>query len=89
MNKPAIKESVTDTIIGLLINYPINILVLFVTFHYHLTPFWTATTLTITFTFIAIARKYFVRIWFQKRNKNYWKRKRAGLDQQVQQAKTN
>ena len=68
-NPPAMKEAITDTAIALLINYPLNILVLYITFCIELTSFQTATTLTAVFTVVAIIRKYFVRTYFSKKDK--------------------
>jgi hypothetical protein len=68
-NRLALKEAVTDTAIALVINYPLNILVLYVTFCMELTSFQTATALTAVFTVVAIIRKYFVRTYFSKKDK--------------------
>ena len=67
-NYKAWKESIGDTMIALAINYPANIVLLTVAFKLELTPFETATAISIIFTIIAIFRKYFVRVYFSKKN---------------------
>ena len=67
-NYKAWKESIGDTLIALVINYPANIILLTVAFELELTPFETATAISIIFTIIAIVRKYFVRVYFSKKN---------------------
>ena len=69
LNKEAFKESFSDTILGTLVNFPLNYaMVLFC-----LWMEMNALTMTIFMTSIlfilAIARKYYVRIYFDGRNK--------------------
>ncbi len=67
-----------DTALALLINFPLNMLLLYVanrTFIPKLDSegdiiFWTSVFLTFWFTLVAITRKYFVRIWFKNKELN-------------------
>jgi hypothetical protein len=73
--KQALKESVSDTTIALIINFPLNMLLLYIanrTFVPKLDSeadiiFWTSVFLTFWFTLIAIIRKTYVRVWFENR----------------------
>ena len=78
IDKQSLKESVGDTALALLINFPLNMLLLYVanrTFIPKLDSegdiiFWTSVFLTFWFTLVAITRKYFVRGYFKaKENK--------------------
>lgn len=68
-DKAAWKESLSDTAIGTAINFPLNMLILTVTFAMELTVFWTALASWFIFTLVAIVRKYFVRKFFAKKEK--------------------
>ena len=71
----SLKESVGDTAIALVINFPLNMLLLYIanrTFIPNLESegdinFWTSVFLTFWFTLVAITRKYFVRVWFKNK----------------------
>ena len=73
--RQAFKESVSDTTIALIINFPLNMLLLYIanrTFVPKLDSeadiiFWTSVFLTFWFTIIAIIRKTYVRVWFENR----------------------
>lgn len=78
IDKASLKESVIDTSLALIINFPLNMLLLYIanrTFLPNLETeqeeiFWTSVFLTIVFTLVAITRKYFVRGYFKaKENK--------------------
>ena len=74
----SLKESVGDTAIALVINFPLNMLLLYIanrTFIPNLESerdiiFWTSVFLTFWFTLVAITRKYFVRVWFKNKELN-------------------
>ena len=66
-NKMAWLEAISDTIIGTVINFPLNIIVLTMTMQSNLSAFNTAVVLWIVFTIIAILRKYIVRVYFSKK----------------------
>jgi len=78
IDKQSLKESVGDTALALLINFPLNMLLLYVanrTFIPKLDSegdiiFWTSVFLTFWFTLVAITRKYFVRVWFKNKELN-------------------
>jgi len=78
LDKDALFESVSDTALALVINFPLNMFLLYVanrTFLPDLTTeaetiFWTSVFLTVNFTMVAIVRKYFVRSYFKKKDNN-------------------
>ena len=78
IDRQSLKESVGDTALALLINFPLNMLLLYIanrTFIPKLDSegdiiFWTSVFLTFWFTLVAITRKYFVRIWFKNKELN-------------------
>ena len=80
----SLKESVGDTAIALVINFPLNMLLLYIanrTFIPNLESegdiiFWTSVFLTFWFTLVAITRKYFVRVWFKNKELNKTKLRR-------------
>ena len=84
IDKQSLKESVGDTALALLINFPLNMLLLYVanrTFIPKLESegdiiFWTSVFLTFWFTLVAITRKYFVRVWFKNKELNKIKLRR-------------
>ena len=75
LDKQSLKESVSDTALALVINFPLNMLLLWIanrTFIPGLVTegdiiFWTSVFLTINFTIVAIVRKYFVRNYFKSK----------------------
>ena len=64
------KEAITDTALGTVINFPLNLLVLYVAFEIELSVFKTAAMTWVVFTVVAIVRKYFVRKHFIKKVEN-------------------
>ncbi len=68
-DKKAWVESLSDTAIGTLINFPLNLLLLSVTFALEFSVFSTAVSTWVVFTVVAIVRKYLVRKYFAKRNR--------------------
>lgn len=70
------RESLVDTGLALAINFPLNMVLLYIanrTFLLVLEEetaqiFWTSVFLTAVFTLVAVVRKYFMRQWFDKRN---------------------
>jgi|TARA_X000001036_G_C20068949_1_gene558260 hypothetical protein len=75
IDKESLKESVGDTALALVINFPLNMLLLWIanrTFIPNLETegdiiFWTSVFLTFWFTLVAITRKYFVRNYFKNK----------------------
>lgn len=84
IDKQSLKESVGDTALALVINFPLNMLLLYIanrTFIPNLDSeadiiFWTSVFLTFWFTLVAITRKYFVRVWFKNRESGRTKLRR-------------
>jgi len=84
IDKQSLKESVGDTAIALIINFPLNMFLLFVANRTFLPSmqteqeqiFWTSVFLTFWFTLVAITRKYFVRVWFKNKELNKIKLRR-------------
>ena len=66
IDKNAAKESASDVAIGLIISFPVAFTVLSFTTAMGFSVGATAFTQTIIFTLLALLRKYFVRIHFQK-----------------------
>ncbi|MDA7807266.1 hypothetical protein N8955_00880 [bacterium] len=72
----AFKESIQDTMLALIINFPLNMLLLFIanrTFLLVLESegdriFWTSVFLTFFFTIFAVIRKTYVRMYFERKN---------------------
>ena len=68
-DKNAWVESISDTVIGTLINFPLNLILLTITFAMEFTVLWTAIASWAVFTVVAVVRKYLVRKHFAKRNR--------------------
>lgn len=74
--KAALKEATTDTLLATVINFPLNMLLLFVANRTFLSwmeteteqIFWTSVYLTVVFSAVAITRKTYVRLYFNKKN---------------------
>ena len=66
-SKKAWTEAISDTFIGTIINFPLNMLAMWFIFQYNLTVVESSVLLWIVFTAIAIIRKYYVRIYFSKK----------------------
>jgi hypothetical protein len=67
--KGAWVEAFTDTAIGTAINFPLNMLAMWYIFHMELTVVQSSLLLWFIFTSIAIVRKYYLRLYFDKRSK--------------------
>lgn len=68
-NKAAWREAICDTIIGTMINFPLNMLAMWFIFMAQLSVFESSVLLWFIFTSVAIVRKYFMRIYFEKKSK--------------------
>lgn len=64
--RKAFKEAYYDTLIGSLINVPLNFVLISLAFYLELSAFWTTIMLTVVFTIIALIRKTYIRLWFSK-----------------------
>jgi hypothetical protein len=69
VNKPALKFAVGDTIAATPINLALNYVFLKLAFDLEMTPEMMAPFLTATFFFIAVARKYFLRVFFDRKKR--------------------
>ena len=67
-NKKAWIEAITDTAIGTVINFPLNLLVLYFAFNTNMTVLNTAILTWFVFTAIAVIRKYIIRMFFKKKS---------------------
>lgn len=73
IDKASLKESVIDTSLALVINFPLNMLLLYIANRTFIPDmeteqeqiFWTSVFLTVVFTLVAVTRKYFVRGYFK------------------------
>ena len=76
IDKKALKESMSDTLFGTAINFPLN----YVMVAFCLTMGMSAIQMTIFMTsclfVLAVIRKYYVRVWFDKRNRYHDKKRR-------------
>ena len=68
IDRKAIRESVTDTILATITTFPINVLLLSIADSFRFTVLQTAIFITLILFNLAVARKYFVRVYFKKRN---------------------
>lgn len=68
-NKAAWREAISDTVIGTIINFPLNMVAMWFIFMAQLTVFESSVLLWFIFTSVAIIRKYFMRIYFEKKSK--------------------
>lgn len=63
----SLREALIDTGIGLLVNTPLNFGFIALAFHLELSAFETSLWLTLIFTVLAVARKYWIRLRFYKK----------------------
>ena len=67
IDRSALKESVSDTIIATPLNLLINYVFLALLMSLEFGPVLISVIMTMVFFVIAIVRKYYVRTWFKKR----------------------
>ena len=67
VDRAALKESLSDTIIATPLNLAINYLFLALLMSLEFGPVLISVITTMVFFVIAIVRKYYVRTWFKKR----------------------
>jgi len=70
LNREALKEVFSDTIIATLINFPLNFVLISFAFYVKMDAFSTTLFCTSVLFVIALIRKYIVRIHFLNRSKN-------------------
>ena len=68
MKKQALKEAVTDTALAAAINMPLNYVLIASAFALQLTALQSTIMFTFVFTCLAIVRKYYVRMHFERRS---------------------
>ena len=68
MKKDAFKEAVTDTALAAAINIPLNYVLISFAFSLELSALQSTLLFTSVFTIIAITRKYYVRMHFERRS---------------------
>ena len=68
-NKAAWREAISDTVIGTIINFPLNMLAMWFIFKAELTVLQSSALLWFVFTSVAIIRKYCLRVYFEKKSK--------------------
>ena len=65
--KAAFKESLGDTLLATVINFPINFGLISFVYYMEFTAFQSTCFITAVLFTIAVARKYFVRLYFHER----------------------
>ncbi len=73
--KQAFKEAFLDTMLALSINFPLNILLVWIAFSLELGVVATSVFLTAVFTTVAIIRKTYTRLYFENKT-----REKNGID---------
>lgn len=63
----AIKEAIADTAVAMVINVPLNFLLVSTAFHYKWEPLITTVVITAVFSVVAIIRKVYIRLHFAKK----------------------
>ena len=69
IDKPALKESVVDTLIGAIFNFPLSWLTITLVLLFTQNSFLLSLSQLIVLSLIAIIRRYYVRVYFDKQNK--------------------
>ena len=69
IDKPALKESIVDTLIGAVFNFPLSWLTITLVLLFTQNSFLLSLSQLIVLSIIAIIRRYYVRVYFDKQNK--------------------
>ena len=69
IDKPALKESVVDPLIGAVFNFPLSWLTITLVLLFTQNSFLLSLSQLIVLSIIAIIRRYYVRVYFDKQNK--------------------
>lgn len=64
------KETLTDVFVGTVINFPLNLLAVWVIFEMQMSVLQSSVLIWAMFTIVAIIRKYCLRIYFKKKVAN-------------------
>jgi uncharacterized membrane protein len=70
LDKKAAKEAISDVAIGVAMAFPISFALLSLTKYLEFSVAMTSIVQTLVFTFVALVRKYFVRVFYKKRENN-------------------
>lgn len=68
LNKPALKESFSDTLLATPLNVILNYILISLCLSLNMTAEMMTLSITAVLFIIAVVRKYYVRIWFSRRN---------------------
>lgn len=69
LNKKALKESFSDTVLGTLVNFPLNYVLIAFCLSIEMSAFTMTVFMTAILFILAVTRKYFVRVHFAKGEK--------------------
>jgi hypothetical protein len=70
LNKVAFKESFSDTVLGTFVNFPLNYVLIAFCLSVEMSALAMAVFMTSILFTLAVARKYYIRIYFDKRSRN-------------------
>ena len=68
MMKKAFNEALSDTLIAVIINFPLNIGLVALAHYYSMSVVQTSIFLTVVFFSVGVVRKTYTRVYFEKRN---------------------
>jgi len=69
IDRPALKEAVFDTLLGAVFNFPLSWLTITLVLLFTQNSFLISFSQLIVLSIIAIIRRYYVRVYFDKQNK--------------------
>jgi len=69
IDKPALKESIVDTALGAVFNFPLSWLTITLVLLFTQNSFIISLSQLIVLSLIAIVRRYYTRVYFDKQNK--------------------
>ena len=69
LDKPAMKESIADTLLGAVFNFPLSWLTITLALLFTQNSFIISLSQLIVLSLLAIIRRYYTRVYFDKKNK--------------------
>ena len=69
IDKPAMKESIADTLLGAVFNFPLSWLTITLVLLFTQNSFIISLSQLIVLSILAIIRRYYTRVYFDKQNK--------------------
>jgi hypothetical protein len=69
IDRPALKESIVDTLLGAVFNFPLSWLTITLVLLFTQNSFIISLSQLIVLSIIAIIRRYYTRVYFDKQNK--------------------